>query len=117
MVGGVPNHSTITGPGGYSSSGDTDNLGILTKTSLGGLVPGDYTVTETVQAGWTATTTNPQIGTVFAGSKRLNFGNRQLGLVVPASSNLSTGLMIGGVITLMILLTLRKTRRYQHQQR
>jgi hypothetical protein len=71
-------HYTIAGPGGYSSSGDTDNLGLLTKTSLGGLVPGDYIVTETVQAGWTITTANPQTEMVPAGvGKRLDFGNRQ----------------------------------------
>jgi hypothetical protein len=92
-------HYTITGPGGYSSSGDTDNLGLLTKTSLGGLVPGNYTVTETVQAGWNVTTANPQTEMVPAGvGKRLDFGNRQPGVVpvgVPATSNVSTGIMIG----------------------
>jgi hypothetical protein len=113
-------HYTVTGPGGYSSSGDTDNLGLLTKTSLGGLVPGHYTVRETVQAGWTVTTDNPQTGTVPAGGgERLDFGNLETGVVpaVPASSNLSTGLMIGGFTTLMVLLILRRARRYQHQRR
>lgn len=68
-------HYTITGPGGYSSSGDTDGSGLIVKT---GLVPGDYTVTETAQAGWIVTTANSQIGMVPAGAgKRLDFGNRQ----------------------------------------
>jgi hypothetical protein len=114
-------HYTITGPGGYNSSGDTDNLGLLTKTSLGGLVPGNYTVTETVQAGWTVTTANPQTGTVPAGGgKTLNFGNRQPGVVpvgVPATSNVSTGLMIGGFATLLMVLLVLRGRRYQHQRR
>jgi hypothetical protein len=68
---------TISGPGGYLSDGYTDDLGLFTETSLEGLVPGDYTVTETVQYGWTVTTANPQIGTVSAGGQeRLNFGNK-----------------------------------------
>jgi hypothetical protein len=111
-------HYTITGPGGYSSSGDTNNLGLLTKTSLGGLVPGDYTVTETVQAGWTVTTANPQTEMVPAGGgKTLNFGNRQPGVVpvgVPATSNVSTGIMIG---VFGALLVWWGARRYQHQRR
>jgi hypothetical protein len=68
-------HYTITGPGGYSSSGDTDGSGLIVKT---GLVPGNYTVTETVQAGWNITTANPQTETLPAGvGKRLDFGNRR----------------------------------------
>ncbi len=68
-------HFTIIGPGGYSSSGNTDGSGLIIRT---GLVPGDYIVTETFQPGWNVTTANPQTGTVPAGGgKRLNFGNLQ----------------------------------------
>jgi hypothetical protein len=108
-------HYTITGPGGYSSSGYTDGLGLVNKI---GVVPGDYTVTETVQDGWGVTTANPQTGTVPAGGgKTLNFGNRQPGVVpvgVPATSNVSTGIMIG---VFGALLVWWGARRYQHQRR
>jgi hypothetical protein len=108
---------TITGPGGYSSSGSTDSLGLLIKTSLGGLAPGVYTVTELVPAGYTGTTANPQTVTVVAGgSMRLNFGNRPAG-AVPASSDLGLGLMIGGFAALMILLVAWQARRRQPQPR
>jgi hypothetical protein len=68
-------HYTITGPEEYNESGYIDDSGLLT---LEGLTPGEYTVTETVQAGWNVTTDNPQIGTVVAGDVEiLAFGNRQ----------------------------------------
>ena len=70
----------ITGPGGYDQTRLTDGTGLITLTSLVGLVPGVYTVTETVQPGWIVTTNNgnnTQTVTVLAGSEnRLNFGNK-----------------------------------------
>jgi hypothetical protein len=114
-------HYTITGPGGYSSSGDTDILGLLTKTSLGGLVPGNYTVTETVQAGWSVTTANPQTEMVPAGvGKRLDFGNLQTlpvgGEVYPINEVkllmpwivLFTAVLAGAIIVVR-----RRLRRYR----
>jgi hypothetical protein len=114
-------HFHITGPGGYSSSGNTDSLGLLIITGVGGLVPGNYTVREMERGDWVPTTANPQTVTVPAGGiKELRFGNQHPVVVpvgVPASSNLSTGLMVGGFATLIILFVLWRTRRSQHQRR
>jgi uncharacterized surface anchored protein len=44
---------TITGPAGYTTSGVTNELGVILLT---GLVPGSYTVTETIPAGYTNAT-------------------------------------------------------------
>jgi len=74
-------HYTITGPGGYNSSGTTDGSGLVTKNNL---VPGDYTVTETTQPDWTVTTPNPQTHAVLEGETyRFEFGNfQQLGTLI-----------------------------------
>jgi len=57
-------------PGPYT----TNASGLITITNL---IPGDYTVTETLQPDWQCTTLNPQLGTVPAGaSAQVNFGNR-----------------------------------------
>jgi len=64
---------TITGPGGYSSSGLTNGSGLITRNNL---LPGNYEVTEITQAGWTLTTLNPQTKAVTAGNlTRYEFGN------------------------------------------
>ncbi len=58
----------------YSEYYDTDATGLLIVT---GLMPGDYTVTETAKLGWTLTTDNDQVTTVSNTSDaRLSFGNR-----------------------------------------
>jgi hypothetical protein len=104
----------ITGPG-YDQTWLTDGFGLITLIDL---APGDYTSTETVTPGWTVTTANPQTATVVPGGGlvTLDFGDRKSVPAVPASSNVSTGIMIGGFATLMVLLVLWETRRYQHQR-
>jgi hypothetical protein len=97
-------HYTITGPGGYSSDGYTDNLGLLTKTSLGGLVPGDYTVTETVKPDWTVTTGNPQTVTVPAGGEILNFGNQQTAAVGGEATPISAVGILAPLIMLVVVI-------------
>ncbi|MCX6000204.1 MAG: ice-binding family protein [Chloroflexi bacterium] len=103
----------ITGPGGYDQTLLTDAAGMIAVT---GLAAGEYTVTELQTNDWIVTTANPQKATMPAGGvKRLDFGDKQTtASPVPASSDLGTGLMIGGFAILLVLLVLRGTRRYQH---
>jgi len=106
----------ITGPGGYDQTLLTDGAGLI---ALTGLAPGEYTVTEMRTPGWTVTTDNPQTATMPApagGVVPLAFGEKHISApaAVPASSNLSTGLMIGAFAVLIVLLVLRGARRYQH---
>jgi len=65
----------ITAAEGYSNTSSTGDDGWIVLT---GLTPGEYTVTEQTQEGWTVTTGNPQTGTVKAGrTKVFFFGNQK----------------------------------------
>lgn len=52
---------TVTGPNGYSSAVTTNANGLA---AIGGLAPGEYTVTEKVPDGYAVTVANPQKVTV-----------------------------------------------------
>ena len=72
----------------YDESRTTDGTGLIILT---GLLPGDYTVTEVTQFGWTPTTDDSQDATVSnISDERLNFGNR-FTYVPPASSTMPVG--------------------------
>ena len=73
---------TVTGPGGYSSA---VSVGVGSSITLSGLVPGSYTVTEAVPAGYICNSTNPQTVTVVAGgvsaAAEVAFDNTQYGKI------------------------------------
>jgi hypothetical protein len=65
----------VTDSLGNSWSGITNSYGYVT---ICGLAPGQYTVTEIPQAGWTCTTGNPRTVTVVCSkTTTVNFGNQR----------------------------------------
>ena len=65
----------VTDSQGNSWSGTTNSGGYVTICNL---APGEYTITETLQAGWTCTTGNPlKVTVVCSKTKTVYFGNKQ----------------------------------------
>lgn len=67
----------VTGPNGFNRTAVTDNNGWIV---MSGLVPGSYTVTETVPEGYRATTQNPRTFNLNQDT-RVDFGNARI--VIP----------------------------------
>jgi uncharacterized repeat protein (TIGR01451 family) len=78
----------VTGPGGYSQSFTTGGGGATCGcrcdckcdycVTTCGLAPGEYTITEIPQAGWTCTTGNPRtVAVVCDKTTTVNFGNQK----------------------------------------
>lgn len=72
LMGGWQFH--VTGPD-YDEWFTTNASGVIDIVGLG---PGQYTITETPQPGWTCTTANPQVVEVFEGMfEEVRFGNME----------------------------------------
>ena len=72
----------VTGPDGNSqlvtTGGSTGTCGSDYCATVCNLTPGEYTITETPQAGWTCTTGNPRTVTVVCGKTTgVDFGNQR----------------------------------------